>query len=57
MMGEDKILQDFLAKFKDKRKLHKKSAQTKFTRSLNTISPNEKIGKINNAAKKKFRKF
>jgi len=57
MMGEDKILQDFLAKFKDKRKLHKKSVHTKFTRSLNTISPNEKIGKINNAAKKKFRKF
>ncbi|KKM52797.1 hypothetical protein LCGC14_1554530 [marine sediment metagenome] len=57
MMAEDETLRELLSKFKDKRRLQKKSVQTKFTRSLNTISPNEKIGKINNTAKKKFRKF
>ena len=57
MMGEDKILEEFLNKFKDKRKLQKKSVQTKFTRSLNMITPNEKIRERYNTTKKKFRKF
>ncbi len=57
MMAEDETLREFLHKFKDKRKLQKKTIQTKFTRSLNTITSNEKKEKRYNLTKKKFRKF
>ena len=43
MSEDNNKLENFLKKFKDRRNPHKKSVQLKFTRSLNTLKPSEKI--------------
>ena len=43
MSEENDTLEDFLKTFKDTRRPQKKFVQLKFTRSLNTLKPTEKI--------------
>lgn len=57
MSDDDDKLKIFLKAFMDTRRPDKKSVQLKFTRSLNTLKPTEKISDKKKIKKEKFKKF
>jgi len=54
-MTNNDEFEEFLNRFKDTRKSKKKTTQTKFTSSLNTIVPKDEIG--SKKKKEKFKNF